>query len=99
MKIRLKKHSPNAHVLEIGDFETDRASYVEVLFSYETPVAAFVAGESYIRSRHRYSATTSKHISQYLDGAPAREVSQEEIDALLLEVRTASRDSDAGGAS
>lgn len=37
-----------------------------VLFSYETPVAAFVPGQGYLVSSVHYSRTTSKHIGQWI---------------------------------
>lgn len=55
----------------------------DVLFSYETPVAAYVEGEGYVRTETRYSITTSKHINKWLNGMAAREVPQTFIDALV----------------
>lgn len=55
----------------------------DVLFSYETPVAAFVEGDGYVRTETRYSVTTSKHINKWLNGMVAREVPQSVIDALV----------------
>lgn len=37
-----------------------------ILFSYETPVAAFVPGQGYYRTEQHFSRTTSKHITQWL---------------------------------
>jgi hypothetical protein len=53
-----------------------------VLFSYNTPVAAQLAGGGFIRTSTRYSVTTSKHITQWLRGAQAREVPQSELNSL-----------------
>lgn len=60
-----------------------------VLFSYETPVAACVSfgennghGAGYFRTEQKYSVTTSKHITQWLDGVNAKTVPQADIDAL-----------------
>lgn len=53
-----------------------------VLFSYRTPVAAYVIGRGYIRTAQHYSTTTSKHINQWLDGAKAETVPQAEIFAI-----------------
>lgn len=39
---------------------------IVVFFSYGTPVAAFVPGAGYVRSNHKWSRTTSKHINQWL---------------------------------
>lgn len=55
----------------------------DVLFSYETPVAAYVEGDGYVRTETRYSVTTSKHINKWLNGMVAREVPQSVIDALV----------------
>lgn len=37
-----------------------------ILFSYKTPVAAFVPGQGYVRTNHKWSRTTSKHINAWL---------------------------------
>jgi len=63
--------------------ELSLANGTDVLFSYETPVAAFVEGEGYVRTETRYSVTTSKHINKWLNGMVARTVPQEYIDALV----------------
>lgn len=63
--------------------ELSLANGTDVLFSYETPVAAFVEGEGYVRTAKHYSATTSKHINKWLSGMVARTVPQEYIDALV----------------
>lgn len=55
---------------------------VRVLFSYRTPVAAFVPGVGFLRSKIRYSMTTSRHVNQWI-GATAKIVEQEEIDNLM----------------
>ena len=56
-----------------------------VLFSYNTPVAAWVSGIGYIRTDKKFSVTTSKHIALWLAGigVEARTVPQSEIEALL----------------
>jgi hypothetical protein len=58
---------------------------IHVLFSYETPVAAFVPGpgNGYIRTSERYSSTTSKHITQWLNGTNATMVDQTMINDLV----------------
>ena len=38
---------------------------VILFFSYDTPVAAFIPGESVIATDHFYSTTTSRHISKF----------------------------------
>ena len=54
-----------------------------VLFSYETPVAAYVSGRGFIRTAQKYSKTTTKHINQWLAGADAEVVPQVMINDLL----------------
>jgi len=54
----------------------------EVLFSYETPVAACLEG-GYIRTATKWSPTTSRHINSWLDGVIATEVPQETLDKLV----------------
>lgn len=54
-----------------------------VLFSYNTPVAAFVNGRGYIKTSTKYSVTTSRHIRRWLGLMDAEEVDQSEIDALV----------------
>lgn len=40
-------------------------SGVEVFFSYNTPVAAFISGRGYVKTDKLWSATTAKHITQW----------------------------------
>ena len=37
-----------------------------ILFSYKTPVAAYVPGTGYVRTNYKWSRTTSKHINAWL---------------------------------
>lgn len=54
-----------------------------VLFSYETPVAAFVPGRGYLVTSTHYSVTTSKHVGQWIPAEAARtKVTQSAINAL-----------------
>ena len=53
-----------------------------VFFSYETPVAAQQSDGTYVRTSTKYSVTTSKHITQWLEGVRAEEVPQAQIDGL-----------------
>lgn len=58
-----------------------------VLFSYSTPVAAFVAprwrsGGGYIRTEEKYSATTTDHINEWLGDRFAKIVPQDDINAI-----------------
>ena len=59
---------------------------LEVLFSYNTPVAGFVAGKGYFKTDRFYSPTTSKHINAYVRG-DAMTVSQDWIEDLLNTLR------------
>lgn len=73
--MKLKQAGSNQTILEIGE--------TQVFFSYETPVAAFVPGRGYLKTDCRWSQTTSKHITQYLQGAKATVVPQSELDQLI----------------
>lgn len=69
--------------------------YTRVLFSYNTPVAAFVKKDFvmlrllglppqvYIKTSTFHSRTTSKHINAFLDGAEATPVPQSFLDGLV----------------
>ena len=58
------------------------ASGSEFFYSYNTPVAAKVSGDLY-RTKEYYSRTTSKHITQYLNGRKAEEVEQSFINQIV----------------
>lgn len=47
-----------------------------VLFSYETPVAALTP-QGYVRTSHKWSQTTTRHINKWLDGVNAEEMPQD----------------------
>jgi len=47
-----------------------------VLFSYETPVAALTP-QGYVRTSHKWSQTTTRHINKWLDGMVADEMPQD----------------------
>lgn len=53
-----------------------------VFFSYQTPVAAYIARCGFLRTAEHYSVTTSRHINQWLDGAKATTVPQAEINSI-----------------
>jgi len=38
---------------------------VMVLFSYETPVAAYLPKEGYVKTGTKYSTTTTRHINKW----------------------------------
>lgn len=55
---------------------------LQIFVSYETPVAAYVDGKFY-RTSEKFSRTTSKHITQWLDGVNATEKPQDFFENLL----------------
>ena len=65
--------------------EMDGEHVDEVLFSYSTPVAAFVPGIGYVRTTEHYSSTTTRHITRYLDenGGTDRSAAQEVTQSVL----------------
>ena len=56
-----------------------------VLFSYETPVAAYTPTQGYVRTAHKWSQTTTRHINKWLDGINADEMPQAFFDSLTGE--------------
>lgn len=62
--------------------EIEHDNGVTVLFSYSTPVAAFVPGKGALVTNHHYSTTTSRHINKAVErwGATRHEVDQGVID-------------------
>ncbi len=61
-------------------------SEARILFSYRTPVAAYVFGEGFVKTEKWWSVTTSRHINKWLDGGTAKEVAQTYLDKLVQEV-------------
>lgn len=59
----------------------ERDGGVSIFYSYSTPVAAFVPGRGYLKSRTKYSVTTSRHVNAWTERR-ATDVDQSEIDAL-----------------
>ena len=55
----------------------------EIFVSYETPVAARLENFEYVRTNQSWSRTTSKHITQWLEGVKAKTVEQSFLDNLL----------------
>ena len=63
------------------EVETDLG---RVLFSYRTPVAAYVYGEGYVRTEKWWSVTTSRHINKWIGkDVTTEEVSQTYLDNLV----------------
>jgi hypothetical protein len=74
--------------ITITSTQVSLADGTEVLFSYQTPVAALVPGRGWMRTEKFYSITTSKHINKWLAAnasshAEVAEVDQWEIDKLV----------------
>jgi hypothetical protein len=59
-------------------------NHASVLYSYETPVAAFVPLRGYVRTATKWSRTTTKHINKWLGGNVAEVIPQEQIENLLI---------------
>lgn len=54
-------------VKSLGTNRTEIATEnMRVLVSYETPVAAWIAGQGYVKTDKKWSRTTSKHITQWI---------------------------------
>jgi hypothetical protein len=59
-------------------------SEARILFSYRTPVAAYVFGEGFVRTEKWWSVTTSRHINKWIGkDVTAKEVSQTYLDKLV----------------
>tara|TARA_R110002124_G_scaffold244816_1_gene409914 strand:- start:284 stop:508 length:225 start_codon:yes stop_codon:yes gene_type:complete len=71
--MKIKTIGSNMKELETGK--------VSIMFSYETPVAGW-DDEGAFKTATHYSATTTRHINKYLDGAPARSVEQSYINSI-----------------
>jgi len=56
-----------------------------ILFSYNTPVAALIPGQGYVRTAVYYSKTTSRHINRWVSGGIIETVPQSFLDTLLDE--------------
>jgi len=59
-------------------------SEARILFSYRTPVAAYVFGEGFVRTEKWWSVTTSRHINKWIGKDVAvKEVAQTYLDNLV----------------
>ena len=58
-------------------------SEARILFSYRTPLAAYVFGEGFVTTEKFWSVTTSRHINKWLDGGTANKVAQTYLDNLV----------------
>ena len=62
-------------------------SEARILFSYRTPVAAYVYGDGFVRTEKWWSVTTSRHINKWLpENGTVKEVTQTYLDNLVQEV-------------
>ena len=62
-------------------------SEARILFSYRTPVAAYVFGEGFVRTEKWWSVTTSRHINKWLpENGTVKEVEQTYLDNFVQEV-------------
>ena len=79
--MNLKSYRKNMKSVELAG--------IIVLFSYSTAVAAFLPGRGVIRTKTKYSMTTTKHINQWIEAefspnVTITEVEQSEIDGLSI---------------
>ena len=69
------------------EIETSEA---RILFSYRTPVAAYIFGEGFVKTDQFWSVTTSRHINKWLkdgheDLPEFKEIPQERLNKLVQE--------------
>ena len=57
-------------------------SEARILFSYRTPVAAYIYGEGYVKTEKYWSVTTSRHINKW-GAKEGKEVPQALLDNLV----------------
>jgi hypothetical protein len=70
------------NVLGANRTEAEFPNGARVLYSYSTPVAAYIPGKGYVKSGRFYSRTTSKHIGQWQRGIEET-VPEEYLKALI----------------
>ena len=59
-------------------------SEARILFSYRTPVAAYVYGDGFVRTEKWWSVTTSRHINKWIGkDVTTEEVAQTYLDNLV----------------
>ena len=66
MKNKLKLNPIGANKTELT-YRNEMGEDISILFSYQTPVAGYDEHGAF-RTDEKFSATTSKHINQYLNG-------------------------------
>ena len=57
-------------------------SEARILFSYRTPVAAYIFGEGYVKTEKYWSVTTSRHINKW-GAKEGKEIPQARLDSLV----------------
>ena len=57
-------------------------SEARILFSYRTPVAAYIYGEGYVKTEKYWSVTTSRHINKW-GAKDGKEIPQARLDSLV----------------
>jgi hypothetical protein len=78
--MRIVERRSNYIVMELVDG-------LRILYSYNTPVAAYQEGVGFIKTDRHFSRTTSGHINRFLDGAQARVVPHSEFEGIAGEGR------------
>ena len=67
----------------IGSNMTEvETSEARILFSYRTPVAAYIFGEGYVKTEKYQSVTTSRHINKW-GAKDGKEIPQARLDNLV----------------
>ena len=56
-------------------------SEARILFSYRTPVAAYIFGEGFVKTDKFWSVTTSRHINKW-GASDAKEIPQSRLEVL-----------------
>ena len=68
---------------QIASNQTEiETSQARILFSYRTPVAAYIFGEGFVKTEQYWSVTTSKHINKW-GARDGKKVPQARLDSLV----------------
>lgn len=76
----------NLNPIRANMTELDLGDGTIILFSYKTPVAAQI-DRVYYKTEYKWSATTTRHINQWLNGAKSNISPQSFFDGLIVGVR------------
>lgn len=82
LAVNMGKPSLTLHVWGPNQTQVTTKTGLVIFFSYSTPVAG-TDKDGYFRTGTKYSPTTTRHINNFLDGNPARTVTQDWIEDLL----------------